>query len=150
MKSRRPVLYVDDDVEDQKLMQLAFKEFGFPFKLKIVRDGEEAWEVLEALRDPSELTGIILDLNFPKISGLELLKRIRGRKSLNALPVVVLTSSDDPRDMATARALGYADYLIKPLAYKDLEPIVRRLGAIFDDPGAASDADRPTELKHEK
>lgn len=128
------LLFVEDNKEDRTLTLLAFEDQRLPFRVDIARDGEEAWKYLKALGEPVPLAGIILDLNIPKLSGLEVLKRLRARKALAGLPVVVLTSSDDPKDVSTADALGVSAYIIKPLDYGGLERVVARLKKIFGRP----------------
>ncbi len=130
--ARNRVLFVEGDADDRTLTLLAFKEAGFPFSVEIARDGEEAWNRLRNQAAAEELGGVILDLNISKLSGLELLRRVRQLKPLKGLPVVVLSSSSDQKDMTSAHALGISDYLIKPLGYKDLEGVVKRLREIFE------------------
>lgn len=136
--TKRTVLLVEDNSDDRMFAQLAFKEFGFPFKVAEVVDGEAAWELLNRPA-ASRLAGVILDLNIPKVSGLDILRRISAHKALSGLPVVVLTSSDDPKDVSTARALGVRDYMIKPFNFSELKGLVARMTEIF----SAGDGGKP-------
>ena len=145
--NKRIVLFIEDDVDDVALTLLAFKDWGFPFEVHVARDGEQALAYLRGLPRKSGHAGVITDLNIPRISGLDFIKRARASAPTRGLPIVVLTSSDDPQDIARARALGASDYVIKPLSYKSLEPVVRRLTAIFERGAHGDRTMKKTRLK---
>lgn len=116
----RPVLYVEDDENDVFLLQYGFRKAQVSQPLKVVADGREAVDYLSGAgcyvqRDQHPLPCLLLlDLNLPLLSGMEVLQWVRGQEVFRDLPVVVLTSSAHPRDQERARELGAAEYLLKP------------------------------------
>jgi len=113
------VLYAEDERNDILFLELAFERSGSPHTLKSVPDGEQALKYLagEGLFTDRERhpfpSLVLLDINMPKISGLEVLEWIRQQHSLRSLPVLMLTSSIRQEDMDKARQLGANDYLLK-------------------------------------
>lgn len=106
-----PILLVEDDALDAKAVARAFRIAELPHDLTRVVDGMEA---LEHLRSGVRPAFILLDLNLPGMHGLEVMRSIRADASLCSLPVVVLTTSNEPSDRATTYALGAAGYFVKP------------------------------------
>lgn len=125
------VLYVEDDENDVFFMRLAFQAVGLEETLRVTTDGQEAFQYLCHCHDAGALHPlprlILLDLNLPIKSGLELLEWIRGQSRLREIPVVIITSSNQPSDEETARTLGAAEFLTKPSNPVQLGSIVRRL-----------------------
>lgn len=114
----RPCVYhVEDNDADHRLLALAFELQNVPFDLRVARDGERAIELLSECRSGEDGYPdlIILDLNLPKRSGIEVLAAIREQPSLHTVPLIVLTSSDSPSDRFDTEALGITDYLLKPM-----------------------------------
>jgi CheY-like chemotaxis protein len=127
------ILYAEDEENDVFFLQYAFEAAGSCHTLKAVPDGEEAIEYLagqgpfaDRKRHPLPVL-VLLDINMPKKSGLEVLKWIREQPPLKSLPVLMLTSSSRPEDREKARALGADDYLIKPSDPLKLVELVRML-----------------------
>ena len=118
MKNKGSILLVEDDIVDHMLVKRAFKELGITNTLKIITNGEVA---LDFLRDQgSEKPCIILlDLNMPKLSGLDFLKIIKSDEALKSIPVVVLTTSSEEQDKIQSFKLCVAGYMIKPAEYKN-------------------------------
>lgn len=114
------ILLVDDDDIDVMNVQRAFKKNNILNPLFVARDGIEA---LEMLRDnkpsaiPHERRLVLLDLNMPRMNGLEFLRAIREDPALRALTVIVLTTSDDERDKVEAYNLNVAGYIVKPVTF---------------------------------
>jgi len=112
------ILLVDDDEVDVMNVQRAFKKNNISNPLYVANNGLEA---LELLRGPAAIPGprrlILLDLNMPKMSGLEFLRTIREDSALRSLTVVVLTTSDDERDRIEAYNLNVAGYMLKPVTF---------------------------------
>jgi len=112
------ILYVEDNEGDIFLLQHAFETAGVTNTLDIVRDGEQAMRYLTESVNPGfrslPPSLVLLDLNLPRISGLELLKWIRSQTALKAVVVIVFTSSEDARDIRTAYDLGANSYVLKP------------------------------------
>jgi two-component system, response regulator len=126
---RELVLLVEDDPDDLELTLAAFGHEGFAPAIEVARDGEE---VLRRLRGPKPRPAlVILDLNIPKISGLEVLGLLRTDPLLAAIPVVVLSSSDDPREKKRAAELGSLAFLRKPFGLAEFGKIVSELNAIL-------------------
>lgn len=126
---RELVLLVEDDPDDLELTVAAFEREGFEPELEVVRDGEEALRRLRGAKPRPAL--ILLDLNIPKLSGLEVLERLRQDAELSATPVVVLSSSDDVREKKKAAELGALAFLRKPFGFAEFRLIVEELNAIL-------------------
>jgi len=129
----RAVLLVEDDSNDVLFMRRAWREAAVPAPLMTVGDGEKAVAYLSgtgAYADRSRFpvpSLVLLDLKIPLLSGLDVLRWIRTSSPRKDLPVSILTSSEEPGDVAQARALGITDYIVKPSGYGALLEIVRRL-----------------------
>jgi len=118
---RRPILLVEDNPDDQLLTKIAFEKAHLGNELIVVGDGVAALDYLWARgeyvnRDPEKLPALILlDLNMPKLSGFEVLEKIRHEPSTAALPVVVLTSSAQDEDVLRSYRNGANSYIRKPV-----------------------------------
>jgi len=127
------VLLVEDNRFDEILTLRLLRKSEFS-DVVIVRDGEQALEYLLGTgefrgRDPSVLPRfILLDLKMPKVDGIELLRLIREREGLREVPVIVITSSIEERDLKLCTELKVLAYLNKPLAREDLERVLREYG----------------------
>jgi CheY-like chemotaxis protein len=111
------ILLAEDNDGDIFLVRRALEKRGVPHQLTVARNGEEALELLERAENgpASEAPSLILlDLNLPKIDGAQVLSRIRKTSAFSATPVIVLTSSDSPKDRESALALGATVYFRKP------------------------------------
>ncbi|MEJ7645709.1 MAG: response regulator [Chryseolinea sp.] len=112
------LLLVEDDSVDAIDLQRTLDRMGIIYRIKIARNGEEAVRLLEG-NEHQIYSGnpdiVLLDLNMPRMNGLECLERIRSRKEWKDIKVFVLTTSDEVEDKAAARRLGIAGYIIKPL-----------------------------------
>lgn len=130
------ILLVEDSLSDVELAQFAFKEIGCNLPIVVARDGAEALDYLLASgrykdRDPSVTPLLVLlDLKLPKISGLEVLKRIRSHPKLKSLIVIVLSSSDEESDKIEAERLGINFYFCKPVDFNDFLAFARRVYAL--------------------
>lgn len=115
----RPILLVEDNPMDVDLTLRAFAKRKLSNPIQVARDGEEAlahiarWEAGE----PVPLV-ILLDLRLPKVEGLEVLRRLKSHPEFRAIPVVVLTSSCEDRDVQTAYQLGANSYIVKPVSFE--------------------------------
>lgn len=122
------VLLVEDSPDDYELTRNVLEENGI--KYHHAKDGEEAVFFVTALLDrtmPDEIHLILLDLKLPKLNGLEVLKRIRADKRSHNIPVVILSSTDDEKEITEAYDLGANSFVIKPIEF---EKFVRILGSI--------------------
>ncbi len=124
------VLIAEDDLGDRALLQQAFDATGCPADLRFAANGEEflayvrrepPWETAE----PPDL--ILLDLNMPRLGGREALREIKGDPGLRSVPVVVLTNSRSPKDIAAVYEGGANSYVIKPHSVEELCTVVRVL-----------------------
>jgi chemotaxis family two-component system response regulator Rcp1 len=128
----REILLGEDNPADVYLVREALREHGVDCALRVASDGAEMLRLIsseDALAAAQHLGLIILDLNLPRHDGSEILQRLRETRELAQVPVVVLTSSDSPRDRLVAREFGAACFLRKP---SNLEQFLS-LGAVFKD-----------------
>src|SRR5215468_3377987 len=109
------ILLVEDNPNDAELTQRALKKSEIGAQLTIARDGAEALEYLSS--DKSKPKVIFLDLKLPKIDGIEVLRRVREDDRTRAIPVIVLTSSQEERDINECYRLGANSYVVKPVEF---------------------------------
>ncbi|MEZ5664978.1 MAG: response regulator [Burkholderiaceae bacterium] len=118
VKSVPPILLVEDNPMDLDLTLRAFARKKFSNEIQVARDGEEALAFIPRWDGGAALPAVILlDINLPKINGLEVLQRLRAHESYRRIPVVVLTSSREDRDLKTAYDLGANSYIEKPVSF---------------------------------
>ena len=113
----RPILLVEDDVVDQMTVRRALKDILVSSRLEVANDGEEALDYLKTGKK-SRPSIILLDINMPRMSGIEFLQIIKKDEELRTIPVVVLTTSREDSDRIETFKLGVAGYIIKPVDYK--------------------------------
>jgi|SRR6185437_4471303 len=136
------VLLVDDDVNFAMLVTQAFSKAWPEVRLHTVNDGESAIQYLVGegqYADRRQFFApslMLLDLNMPRVDGFQVLSWKRKIPDLNALPVVVWSSSDLPENLQRAYSLGAAAYLIKPMAFDDYVDVIKRLKNISELPRA--------------
>lgn len=134
MAGERILLLVEDNPDDVELTRLAFAEHQIADRLVVVRDGAEALDYLFATgahagRSTDLAPGVVLlDLKLPKVDGLEVLRRVRADPRTRLLPVVILTSSDEQRDLISGYTLGANSYVHKPVDFAEFSEAVRQLG----------------------
>lgn len=130
----RVILLIEDNPDDEELTLRALKKNNIRNEIIIARDGAEALDFLfgegqYAGRDTSVMPQVtLLDLKLPKINGLAVLKRMRENELTRHLPVVVLTSSKEDRDLAQSYDLGANSYIRKPVDFNEFTEAVRQLG----------------------
>lgn len=130
----KTILLVEDNPDDEALTIRALKKNNIGNNLTIAHDGVEALDFLfgtgaYAGRDTQNLPQIILlDLNLPKVDGLEVLRRIRADDNTRLLPVIVLTSSKEEQDLINSYSLGANSYVRKPVDFNQFIEAVRQLG----------------------
>lgn len=124
MNGKKPILLVEDDKVDVMTIRRALNDLKVLNRLQVASNGEEA---LAYLRNPeAEMPCIImLDLNMPRMNGIEFLRERDADEALKAVPVVVLTSSREEQDMVQSYRLGVAGYMIKPVDYKQFVETIR-------------------------
>lgn len=127
------ILLVEDNPSDEQLTLRALRKNNILNKVIVVRDGAEALNYLltagGADREANELPQVVLlDLNLPKIGGLEVLRRIRAEERTKLLPVVILTSSKEDKDLLAGYASGANSYVVKPVDFNQFADAVKQLG----------------------
>jgi len=128
------ILLVEDNPDDELLSLRALRKNNIGNHLIVVRDGAEALDFLfgtgsYAGRDTTNMPQIILlDLNLPKVGGLDVLRRIRENMSMRLLPVVILTSSKEDQDLINGYSLGANSYIRKPVDFNQFVEAVHQLG----------------------
>ena len=124
MNGQKPILLVEDDEVDIMTIQRALKEIKVTNSLEITMNGEEA---LDYLRNPDKAKPciILLDINMPRMNGIEFLKERSQDGAIRSIPVIVLTSSREEQDMVQSFSLGVAGYMVKPVDYKQFVETIR-------------------------
>lgn len=129
------ILLVEDNPDDEALALIALKDNNLANRVQVVRDGEEAIEYLTLsgrYEGNAETTHtpklILLDLKLPKVSGIEVLKHIKTDARLKLIPVTVLTSSREDRDIVESYRLGVNSYIVKPVTFEQFTEAVRQVG----------------------
>jgi DNA-binding response OmpR family regulator len=140
------ILMVEDDPKDVELSLTALEEYNLANEVVVARDGEEALDYLYkrgkfAERLHGNPAVLLLDLKLPKVNGLEVLQKIRSDEKLMMIPVVVLTSSHEEKDMVASYKLGVNAYVVKPVDFHEFVNAIRELGvfwAIINQPPPGS------------
>ncbi len=133
MKSAHTILLVEDNPADIKITERALRDSGFPVELVVVRDGQEALEYLLRQGPYADNTSwrnpdlILLDLNLPRLTGREVLQRVRTTPELKTVPVVVLTTSRRPEDVQDMYAAGANTYIEKPQSFQRFVQVLQTI-----------------------
>lgn len=130
------ILYAEDSAPDVELTLAALEESHLANEVVVVRDGAEALDYLYrrgafASRPPEPPVVLLLDLKMPKVDGLEVLRQVKGDPALRAIPVVMLTSSREERDLVESYRLGVNAYVVKPVEFSAFLEAVRRVGVFW-------------------
>jgi CheY-like chemotaxis protein len=142
----RRILLVEDDPKDVELTLTALEEYNLANEVVVARDGAEALDYLYrrgnfAGRSEDNPAVLLLDLKLPKVDGLEVLQQIKSDEKLRMVPVVVLTSSREEKDMVTSYRLGVNAYVVKPVDFHEFVNAIKELGmfwAIINEPPPGS------------
>jgi len=126
MRNSRPILLVEDDEVDTMTVQRAFKDLKVTNELVHRINGEEALKYLRA-EDSQMPCVVLLDLNMPKMNGVEFLKISKEDEKLKKIPVVVLTTSKEEHDIVESFELSVAGYIVKPVDYKRFVEAIRAI-----------------------
>ena len=121
------ILLVDDDEVDVMTVKRAFSRANITNKLYVATDGIEALRMLRGDGIPSARRLVLLDLNMPRMSGIEFLREIRADPALHAITVIVLTTSNEDRDRVEAYQLNVAGYLLKPVTFHAFADVMSTL-----------------------
>jgi CheY-like chemotaxis protein len=125
---KKQLLLVEDSLDDEMLAQRAFKKSQLPGEMITARDGAEALDYIFNLGPEALPRLILLDLKLPKRNGLEVLEKIKAEERTRQIPVVILTSSREERDMADSYRLGANSYIVKPVDFEEFVEVVKKLG----------------------
>jgi CheY-like chemotaxis protein len=127
---------VEDDPKDVELSLTALEEYNLANEVVVVRDGEEALNYLNyqgqyAARPSGNPAVMLLDLKLPKVDGLEVLRRVKLNEKLKMIPVVVLTSSHEEKDLVASYTLGVNAYVVKPVDFHQFVNAIKELGVFW-------------------
>jgi DNA-binding response OmpR family regulator len=140
------ILIVEDDPKDVELTLTALEEYNLANEVVVTRDGEEALDYLYCrgnfkMRTSDNPAVLLLDLKLPKVDGLEVLQQIKSDEKMKMIPVVVLTSSREERDMVASYKLGVNAYVVKPVDFHEFVNAIKELGvfwAVINEPPPGS------------
>jgi len=136
MTSLGRILIVEDDPNDVELTLTALADYNMANEVVVTRDGQQALDYLYcegefADRGKENPAVMLLDLKLPKIGGLEVLQKIKSDDRLKTIPVVVLTSSNEEKDVMRSYSLGVNAYVVKPVDFHEFVNAVKELGAFW-------------------
>jgi len=136
MESIGRILLVEDDPKDTELTMTALEEYNLGNEVVVATDGEEALDYLYYRGKFQRRSGenpavMLLYLKLPKIDGLEVLQRVKADDTLKMIPVVVLTSSREERDMLSSYKLGVNAYVVKPVDFHEFVNAIKELGVFW-------------------
>jgi DNA-binding response OmpR family regulator len=140
------ILLVEDDPKDVELTMAALGEYNLSNEVVVATDGEEALDYLYYRGKYQRRSGenpavMLLDLKLPKVDGLEVLQTVKSDEALKVIPVVVLTSSREEKDMVASYELGVNAYVVKPVDFHEFVNAIKELGvfwAIINEPPPGS------------
>jgi CheY-like chemotaxis protein len=140
------ILIVEDDPNDVELTLTALADYNLANEVVVTRDGQQALDYLYCkgefnTRSTGNPAVMLLDLKLPKVSGLEVLQQIKSDERLKMMPVVVLTSSNEEKDMVRSYSLGVNAYVVKPVDFHEFVNAVKELGvfwAVINEPPPGS------------
>ena len=140
------ILMVEDDPRDVELTLTALEEYNLANEVVVTHNGEEALDYLfcrgeYATRSTDNPAVLLLDLKLPKVDGLEVLQQIKSDEKLKMIPVVVLTSSHEEKDMVASYRLGVNAYVVKPVDFHEFVNAIKELGifwAVINQPPPGS------------
>lgn len=130
------ILMVEDDSKDVELTFTALEDYNLANEVVVARDGEQALDYLYcrgeyATRSNENPAVMLLDLKLPKVDGLEVLRQVKSDPKLKLIPIVVLTSSKEEKDMVASYKLGVNAYVVKPVDFHEFVNAIRELGAFW-------------------
>jgi len=142
MPDLRPIVLAEDDANDVELTLLALAEHNLANPVVVLRDGVAALDFLYSRGEYADQARpnpvvLLLDLKMPKLNGLDVLKQIKSDDRLKLLPVVILTSSREERDLVASYQLGVNAYVVKPVSFQEFVSAIRGLGmfwALINEP----------------
>lgn len=127
MRNRKPILLVEDDEVDVMTIKRSLKAINITNEVDVTNNGEEALQYLRELPQCKLPCIILLDLNMPKMNGIEFLRIVKNDGTLKRIPVIILTTSRDEQDKIESFNLGVTGYMIKPVDYQQFVEVVRTI-----------------------
>jgi len=127
MVEQLEILLVEDNPNDAEMTMRALRRHNLVNRVQWVKDGAEALERLAASEGQKPKL-VLLDLKMPKVDGIEVLRRMKADPALRAIPVVIMTSSNEERDVAESYRLGANSYIVKPVGFEDFLETVAKIG----------------------
>ena len=136
MSTLARILIVEDDPNDLELTLTALADYNLANEVVVARDGQQALDYLYCRaefseRPPGNPAVMLLDLKLPKVGGLEVLQKVKSEERLKLIPVVVLTSSHEEKDMMRSYSLGVNAYVVKPVDFHQFVNAVKELGVFW-------------------
>lgn len=125
------IVIVDDDEIDVMNVKRAFEKANIASDVFVASDGVEGLELLRSGSVPKQRRMVLLDINMPRMNGLEFLRELRADPSLSATPVVVFTTSNDERDVSEAYRLHVAGYMLKPVSFDSAIELMRAVDSYW-------------------
>lgn len=126
------ILIAEDDDGHVELIQELLREAGIHNPIQRFKDGQEALDFLTGKSEPSLIAGhgylLLLDIRMPRVDGVEVLRQMKSDPMLKFIPVIVLTTTDDPREVQGCYELGCNCYITKPVAFENFSSVLRQLG----------------------
>ena len=146
MTTMARILIVEDDPNDVELTLMALADYNLANEVVVTRDGQQALDYLYCrgefnTRSADNPAVVLLDLKLPKVDGLEVLQQIKSDEHLKMIPVVVLTSSHEEKDLMRSYSLGVNAYVVKPVDFHEFVNAVKELGvfwAVINEPPPGS------------
>ena len=136
MNTLRPILYAEDDPRDTELTLAAFSQSKLANEVVVVADGAQALDYLYCRgtydgRRPGSPAFVLLDLKMPKVDGLEVLRQMKSDQALSTVPVIVLTSSREEKDLVISYRSGANAYVVKPMDFGEFMKAVTELSIFW-------------------
>jgi CheY-like chemotaxis protein len=136
MKKEGVILIAEDDVGHFELIKRSLQRAGVCNEILRFADGQETLDFLFVRgdgpkREPNKEYLLLLDIRMPKIDGVEVLEKVKNDPELKKIPVIMLTTTDDPRTIERCHKLGCSIYIVKPVEYQDLADAVRKVGLLL-------------------
>jgi CheY-like chemotaxis protein len=133
VKKEMVILIAEDDTGHATLIQKNLRRAGIDNEFIRFQDGQEALDFLfRRTQDPQRVSGtpylLLLDINMPKVGGVDVLSQVKADEELKKIPVIMLTTTDDPREVERCYQLGASSYIAKPVDYDRFEEAIQKLG----------------------
>lgn len=131
------ILIAEDDDGHALLIKETIEESGISNQLIRFKDGKELWDFftgdrMDSQYDPSQRYLVLLDINMPRMGGLEVLRKLKSEKEFRKIPVMMLTTTDDPREVENCYQMGCSVYITKPIDFNRFITTLKRLGLFIE------------------